>query len=180
MKNGTILILALGCFLGFGTLVTSLTPNPDPVGLDALDGFVGTWVTADEEGNPTEEVVSVVRATAAGSVLMETMFPGTDHEMITMYYTTGEDLMLTHYCGCTNHPIMRASKEADGALRFACIGRGENFAECATTQHMHDAVMRFDGDHLKSSWSMMEDGKPSHGADFDLVRLPVVKEEATR
>lgn len=180
MKNRTILTLATCCFLGFGTLLTSRTPNPESVGLEALDGFIGTWVTADEEGKPTDEVVSVVRATASGSVLMETMFPGTDHEMITMYYTTGEDLMLTHYCGCTNHPIMRASKEADGALHFACIGRGENFAECATTQHMHDAVIRLDGDQVKSSWSMMEDGKPSHGADFNLVRLPAVKEAVSR
>lgn len=171
MQKRLILALLACAFLGTGTLLSSLTPTPEPLGLEALDGMVGTWVVADEEGKPTDEVISVVRSTAAGSVLMETLFPGQDHEMITMYYTSGDDLMLTHYCGCTNHPIMKASRDAEGVIHFDCIGRGENFASCANTTHMHDAILRFEGKRLHSTWTMLEDGKPGHVADFKLVRL---------
>lgn len=113
--------------------------------------IVGTWVVADEEGKPTEEVISIVKSTAGGSVLHETLFPGAAHEMITLYYTKDDHLMLTHYCGCTNHPIMTASKDEEGNLRFDCIGRGENFDKCADTPHMHDAIIRRDGNRIHST-----------------------------
>lgn len=75
------LLLASVAFVGIGTVLSSLTqPHPDnSVGMEALEGYVGTWVVAGEGGHPTDEVVSVVRATAGGSVLMETLFPGSDH-----------------------------------------------------------------------------------------------------
>ena len=99
MKNRHFLAFALLAFASLATLLTSRTPAAEKIGLDALDGFVGTWVAADENGKPTEQVMSVVRPTAGGSVLMETLFPGSEQEMITMYYTREGHLMLTHYCG---------------------------------------------------------------------------------
>ncbi len=173
MNQLSKLLLAGVAFVCLGTILSSLTqPQPDNgVGLEALKGYVGTWVVTGEGGHPTEEVVSVVRATAGGSVLMETLFPGSDHEMITMYYVKDERLMLTHYCGCTNHPIMAASKDDEGNLRFDCIGRGENFDVCADTPHMHDAVIRRDGDKIHSTWRMFVDGEVDHVADFHLVKV---------
>lgn len=174
MKSKHLLsVTALLAFLGLGTFLTSLTPPHEKIGLDALDNFVGTWVAADADGNPTDEVMSIVTKTASGSVIMERLFPGTEGEMITMYYTEGGHLKLTHYCGCTNHPIMTSAHDADGNLTFDCIGTGENFAECATTTHMHDAVYRFDGkDKVHTTWRMMEDGALGHTADFHFVRQP--------
>lgn len=178
MNTTSKLLLAGVAFLGLGTLVTSLTPPEEKIGLEALDGFVGTWVVADEDGKPTDEVLSIVRSTASGSVLMETLFPGADHEMITMYYTKNDQLMLTHYCGCTNHPIMAASKDEEGNLRFDCIGKGENFDVCADTPHMHDAVIRRDGNKIHSTWRMLENGEVGHVADFHLVKVEGIAEKA--
>ena len=48
------------------------------------------------------------RLIAADSVLVETDFPGTAKEMLTMYHRDGDQLMLTHYCRCGNQPRMRA------------------------------------------------------------------------
>lgn len=171
MNRTTKILLAAAVFLGLGTLVNSFTPPEDKIGLEALDGYIGTWVVADEEGKPTEEVISIVKSTAGGSVLHETLFPGSDHEMITLYYTKDDHLMLTHYCGCTNHPIMSSSKDEEGNLRFDCIGRGENFDKCADTTHMHDAVIRRDGNRIHSTWRMLEGGEIGHVADFKLVKL---------
>src|SRR4051812_42253795 len=66
--------------------------------LEKLTKLVGTWVKADKDGKPTDEVVSVIKATAGGSVIQETLFPGSDHEMISMYNVDGADLVMTHYC----------------------------------------------------------------------------------
>jgi hypothetical protein len=183
MNTRHILVFALLAFASFATLLNSKTPADEKIGLDALDGFVGTWVAADENGKPTDVVMSVVRPTAGGSVLMETLFPGTENEMITMYYTREGHLMLTHYCGCTNHPIMKARRGQDGAVHFDCIGTGENFSSCEATPHMHDAVIRFDGDRIKSQWRMQEKGEITHVGDFDMIRrkeLPKPKPQSSK
>jgi hypothetical protein len=167
---GLIAILGLATLLSFKTAPTERTAPTEKIGLDALDGFVGTWVMANEKGEPTDQVMLVVRSTAGGSVLMETMMPGTPNEMVTMYYTTDGELMMTHYCGCTNHPILKASRADDGALRFDCVGPGENFAVCATTTHMHEAVYRLDGDKFDSTWRMLDNGVYTQASDFHHVR----------
>ncbi len=168
---------ALLSFLGLSTLLATAGPKPVGPGLDALDGFIGTWVLADEEGKPTEEVMSVVRKTAGGSAIMEVLMPGTPNEMVTMYYMDGEQLKLTHYCACTNHPILAASMSASGNLRFDCTGTGENFAECATTPHMHDAVYRFEGkDKVHTAWRMMDGGELGEAFEFHFVRQPAMAE----
>lgn len=174
MKSKHILFAAAFlAFLGLGSFLTSLTPPNEKIGLDEMEHFVGTWVAADEDGNPTDEVRSIVTKTAGGSVLMERLFPGTESEMITMYYTEGDHLKLTHYCGCTNHPIMKAGRDAEGNLIFDCVGKGANFAECATTFHMHDAVYRFDGkDKVHTTWRTMDNGVVGESVDFHFIRQP--------
>lgn len=166
-------VAALLAFVGLGTFLTSLTPPTEKIGLEAMESFVGTWVEADDDGKPTDKVMSIVVKTASGSVIMERLFPGTDDEMITMYYTENGELKLTHYCGCTNHPIMKAAHDAAGNLIFNCIGKGENFADCKTTTHMHDAIYRFDGkDKVHTTWRMMDGGEAGHIGDFHFVRKP--------
>jgi len=77
--------------------------------LSDLDSFLGTWVQADENGAATDEVVTEFASTAGGSVVIETLFRGQPHEMVTMYYSSPEGLFMTHYCAGKNHPNMAAS-----------------------------------------------------------------------
>src|SRR6058998_1207043 len=87
------------------------TPPPHP-GLERLKKLAGTWVAADKDGKPTDQVVSVVRVTAAGSAVHETLFPGQPHEMVSLYHTDGADLVMTHYCSLGNQPRMKADPAA--------------------------------------------------------------------
>ena len=171
MKNHHILAFALVATLGLSALLTSRPPVDEKIGLDAVKDLVGTWVAVDENGQPTDQVMSVIRPTAGGSVLIETMFPGSEHEMITMYYTREGHLMMTHYCGCTNHPILKASRGENGLLRFDCIGTGENFAHCASVPHMHDAEFQLTSTTLKSKWRMLDKGEFNHVGEFDMIKV---------
>src|SRR5436190_21302907 len=74
-----------------------LPAAPKNASMDKMKTLVGTWVTADKDGKPTDEVVSVIKLTAGGSALQETLFPGQPHEMISMYTVDGSDLVMTHY-----------------------------------------------------------------------------------
>src|SRR5205085_339923 len=84
------------------------TPIASHPGLERMKKLAGTWVATDKDGKPTDQVVSVVKVTAAGSAVHETLFPGQPHEMISVYHRDGSDLIMTHYCALGNQPRMKA------------------------------------------------------------------------
>jgi hypothetical protein len=141
-------------------------------GLEKMKKLVGTWVTADEEGKPTDQVVSVIKLTAGGSTIHETLFPGQDHEMVSIYTTDGPDLVMTHYCMLGNQPRMKADPNSKkGTIRFAFAG-GTNL-DPAKDMHMHGATLTFvDDDHIEIAGEAWVDGKPSenHCGTMKLVR----------
>jgi hypothetical protein len=138
--------------------------------LEALKKLAGNWVEVGKDGKAADNVVSSIRVTSRGSVVQETLFPGSDHEMVTMYYLDGADLVLTHYCALGNQPRMRAEPANEtNRLVFKFIGGGNLKSE--DEMHMHAATLTLiSDDHFKSEWTACKDGKPCHQASFDLVR----------
>ena len=143
---------------------------PTNAGLEKMKTLVGTWVVADKDGKPTDEVVSVVKLTAGGSAVHETFFPGQPHEMVSLYTAEGPDVMLTHYCMLGNQPQMRATPKAgDKSVAF-------KFVKATNLKSDNDMCMRnatftfVDNDTLKSEWSLFQDGKELDKAVFELKR----------
>ena len=146
---------------------------------DQLKTLAGSWqglpegegLEAEEEARAAGEVVHQFRVSAAGTVVMETMNPGTDHEMINMYHLDGEDLMLTHYCAGGNQPTMRLNRDLSttGELVFDFAG-GTNL-DPAVDPHIHSAkITLVDGDHLVSRWLSYAGGEPAGSMTFHLAR----------
>ena len=101
---------------------------------------------------------------------METLFGGTEHEMITMYHLDGDSLVLTHYCSLGNQPRLKA-KEADKENQVAFDFLDGANIDPAKDEHMHAVVFEFVGDdHLKADWTSYSEGKPKLTAKFDLKR----------
>ena len=50
------------------------------------------------EGKDAHEATVTYKVTSGGSAVVETIGPGTEHEMVTVIHPDGDDLMLTHYC----------------------------------------------------------------------------------
>ncbi len=139
--------------------------------LELMKKLAGTWTGTASHGNEKgEETTVTYKVTAAGSAVMETLFGGTPHEMITMYHQDGEDLILTHYCAAQNQPRMKASvKDGGKKLEFKFLD-GTNL-DPAKDLHMHEGTMHFvDADHIRSEWVGYVEGKPAHVAKFDLKR----------
>jgi hypothetical protein len=134
----------------------------------------GTWTgkaTHDAGSGKTDggEVTVVYKITAARSVLEETLFPGTPHEMVTMYHPDGARVVLTHYCAAQNQPRMTLEPGSDPNVFTFVFSGGTNMRE--TDLHMHVARITFvDADHIVSVWSSMKDGKPAGEGRFDLTR----------
>ncbi len=130
-----------------------------PAALDRFRALAGEWVAA-EDGEMVKkgDLVARYQVTAGGSAVVETVFPGTPHEMVTVYHAEGEDVVLTHYCLEGNQPRMRAQGGAGERVEFAFAG-GANI-DPATSRHMHSATFRFLGpDEIESEWTELERGQ---------------------
>jgi hypothetical protein len=152
---------------------TGKVPTAAPhSGLERLKKLAGTWVMADKDGKPTDQVVSVIKVTAAGSAVHETLFPGQPQEMVSVYYRDGEDLMMTHYCALGNQPRMKADPRSPAnQIHFQFAG-GSNL-DPAKDAHMHEGTLTFiDEDHIEFSGVAWVGGKPAKGHEcaMKLVR----------
>jgi hypothetical protein len=132
--------------------------------------LVGDWVELDAQGKPTGKIVTSFRLTAGGSALIETIFPGTDHEMVSVYHLDKDDLVLTHYCVLNNQPRLKADLASPAnTIVFNCVSVGN--AKDADAQHIHKGTIVFVGeDRLDAKWDMCEKGKCSTVADVKLAR----------
>ncbi len=147
------------------------SPVAERPSLDTIKSLAGDWVEVGEDGKPTDRVISSYAVTAGGSAVIERLFPGSDHEMVTVYHQEKKDLTLTHYCVEGNQPRMRARATSTPArIVFECRG-GTNIAS-EDDRHMHEAVFTFvDPDHLRVEWLQFEKGKNTYTAKFDLARV---------
>jgi hypothetical protein len=137
---------------------------------EALKKLAGDWVEIGKDGKATDKLVSSIRVTSAGSAVQEILFPGSDHEMVTMYHLDGADLVLTHYCALGNQPRMRAEPGTEtNKIAFKFIGATN--LKSADEQHMNEATLTIAGtNRLQAEWVSCKEGKTCHQVKFDLVR----------
>jgi hypothetical protein len=139
----------------------NLSPTPTNSGLERMKKLAGTWLAADKDGKPTDQVVSIIKVTAGGSAVHETLFPGQPHEMVSIYTVDGPDLVMTHYCVLGNQPRMKAEpKSPANQISFQFAG-GANL-DPKKDKHMHAATLTIvDDDHLEVAGVGWEDGAPA-------------------
>src|SRR5271165_232523 len=156
-----VLLLALQ-ITAHGDDKTGTVPAPPThSGLDKMKKLVGTWVAADKDGKPTDQVVSIIKVTAGGSAVHETLFPGQPMEMVSVYTADGPDLVMTHYCVLGNQPRMKADPKSPAnqiAFKFA----GGSNLDPKKDKHMHEATLTFvDDDHIEIAGVAWEGGAPA-------------------
>jgi len=160
-------ILIFGLVLALSTGVyaddkASKLPTPTTnAGLEKLKKLAGTWVVADKDGKPTDEIASVIKVTAGGSAVHETLFPGQPHEMISVYTVDGADLVMTHYCVLGNQPRMKAdSKSPANQIVWRFVGGGN--LDPKKDKHMHEATLTIvDENHIEVNGIGWENGEPA-------------------
>jgi len=166
--------LALAALLLAAPSLASESPAKKPSAaqaqLEKLKTLAGTWTgKAGEVGGQSIDAVVTYKVTGAGSALVETIGPGTEHEMITVYHLDGDRLLATHYCGAGNQPTLRAVKSgAADTIAFDFL-RGTNMKPA--DMHMHAVRFRLAGeDQLLSEWVSWQGGKPAGTMRFELAR----------
>lgn len=136
-------------------------PAPANAAFETMKKLAGTWVAADEDGKPTDQVRSIIKVTAGGSAVHETIFPGQPMEMVSVYTVDGPDLVMTHYCVLGNQPRLKADPNSSaGQIRFEFAG-GSNL-DPSKDKHMHSATLTIvDADHIEVAGTGWQGGAPA-------------------
>ncbi|HEV3235678.1 MAG TPA: hypothetical protein VGZ25_01735, partial [Gemmataceae bacterium] len=136
---------------------------------DQFKKLAGEWVST-EKGKDGHDIQVKYKVTAGGSAVVETIFPGSEHEMVTVIHPDGEDLILTHYCALGNQPKMRAKTKGDDK-KVAFEFTGATNMKSDKDMHMHNVTFTFvDKDTLKADWTHYVDGKDGGVVTFELKR----------
>lgn len=145
-------------------------------GIDAKAAFqelkdlAGEWqgTAMKEDGPPARVVYSIA---SNGNVVMEDLFPGSEHEMLTLYYLEGDQLHATHYCAIGNRPHFKLDTFASqpGDLVFAFDG-GTGF-DPAKDAHIHNGRIHRQGERLQNDWAMWTGGKATGTNQVFLTRV---------
>lgn len=156
-------------------LLAAVVPaSADPVdpkaAFERLKTLAGTWQGQAGHGEGSQPVTVVYRVASAGSVVQETLFPDTPHEMISMYHLADGQLVMTHYCAMGNQPRMKLDPAASTVERlvFAFDG-GTNF-DPARDGHIHSGSLGLTADTLRGEWAYWSGGKEAGRNTFELKR----------
>jgi hypothetical protein len=174
----TLALVSLLVVASCATSKNSVSDSPVDAGVaqtqfEKIKTLAGEWTGTGGDGSQSFPMVVHYRVTAAGNAVEETLFVGTEHEMITLYHLDGDHLMLTHYCATGNQPRMVA-RSTDNDLGASTIQF--DFVDATNLAspkdgHMHAAEMTFgNAGHLEARWTYFQNGERSHQAQFDLTR----------
>jgi hypothetical protein len=175
LKCATLVVILLSAGVVFAAAAPPEVGGQSASAAAPFDWFkklAGEWVAAEDgEMFKKGDVVARYTVTAAGSAVVETVFPGSPHEMVTVYHADGPDLVLTHYCMEGNQPRMRAKNPKGSRFDFAFDGG--TGVDPKKDRHMNSASVEFVGvDELRTVWTEIEAGKPVFVAKSRLVRKP--------
>ena len=135
----------------------------------ALSGkWEGTCPSKEEKGKMDPAAVEYTM-TSGGSVIMEKLFPGTPHEMISMYHDEKGKLSMTHYCVLGNQPHLKLKSADEKSLVFDYgSGAGINPKK---DMHMHSLKVSWtDNDHIVQEWTSFNKGKEADHVTVTLER----------
>ena len=100
--------------------IPPVPPDKSSVELNRIKALEGTWKsTTSMFGKENEEVFTEYKITAGGSAVLETIFPGTPQEMVSVYYDDDHGkLAMTHYCMMRNRPYFHIVKSAKDEIKL--------------------------------------------------------------
>jgi hypothetical protein len=144
--------------------------KPAPAVFEKVKALAGEWIAAEDNAMAKKgDLVARYSVTASGTAVVETIFPGSPHEMVTVYHADGDDVVLTHFCMSGNQPRMRAKAAKGTRLDFAFDG-GTNL-DPKRDRHMHEASLELVGaDEIRNEWTEHEGGKAVQSYPSRLVR----------
>ena len=144
---------------------------PSSKEFEMLKTLLGKWEGTQAAKDSKEQVQVDYHLSSGGTAIVETLFPGTPHEMISVYHDEHGKLVMTHYCMLGNQPKMAVNKMTTSELNFDFVHSPG--VPKITDRHMHALNIAFnDKNTITESWSSYNKGKEEDKTIFKLNRLP--------
>ncbi|MCB0311106.1 MAG: hypothetical protein KDD42_07715, partial [Bdellovibrionales bacterium] len=98
-------------------------PDTSSQELNRIKSMAGRWEsTTSMFGKENEKVYTEYSVSAGGSAVVETIFPGTPYEMVSVYYDDENGkLAMTHYCMMRNRPYFRLAKSTSDSIKLDVV-----------------------------------------------------------
>ncbi len=162
-------LLCVGLSLAYGAEGSS-APYTGSKGFERMKELVGVWEGTSSMPKEGEKVRVEYRLSSGGSSIVETLFPGTPHEMVSVYFDNKGQLTMTHYCALRNQPRMKLQKADARNLNFMFAG-GTNI-DPKKDAYMRSLTITFvDKNHIIEKWTLFEAGKEKEMSVFELSRV---------
>ena len=137
---------------------------------EKMKELVGVWEGKGDMGKGIESIRATYELTSAGNAIVERLFVGQPHEMVTVYYDFGGKLNMTHYCALGNQPHMEFMKQGDNSMVFVLSDKNPNLASMQET-HMHALKIAMNNkDSITETWSLYEKGEKKSDVVITLTR----------
>jgi len=154
-----LVLILIGCY----TAVAA--PDTPASHFDQLKKLAGTWEGKTAGGKPVSITLQVV---SDGSALME-LDPV--ENMVTMFHTDNDRLLMTHYCSAHNQPRMVAEVSPDSKRFTFNFLDATNLAK-PDAGHMHRMILTVeDANHMTQQWFFL-DGTQELTETFKVARKP--------
>ncbi len=164
--------LLLSAALGTSILIAA-APEPGISGNDAFQQMVkfsGEWTGTIQTADGAAVSVNY-RVTSAGNTVMETLAPGSDREMVSMYHMDGKSLVMTHYCSAGNQPHLRLNESKSTPTEFVFDFIGGTNLNPDRDVHIHGLILRIkSADRIEAEWTGYKDGKKADTTLFLITR----------
>jgi hypothetical protein len=137
---------------------------------EKMKELVGVWEGTTDMGKGMMPIKATYELTSAGNAIIERLFVGLPHEMVTVYYDYNGKLAMTHYCSLGNQPHMELMNPGKTNMLFVLSKKNPNLSSVKET-HMHSLNISFDNkDTIIHTWSLYEKGKKKSDSVIKLTR----------
>jgi hypothetical protein len=136
---------------------------------DQLKTLAGSWSGSEMKNGKKMPARVTYHVTGGGSTLLETLFPGTKMEMVSLYSAQGKEVRMVHYCMMGNQPNLRLDSATGNVFHFKFV-RSPGIS-MRRDQYMGGLTLTLtDKNHLTQNWVMLDKGKEKMNTTFNLVR----------
>ena len=138
--------------------------------LKPMQKLVGEWEGTKTSPEGEEKVTASYRLTSGGTAVMETLFDGAPHEMLSVYHEDKGALVMTHYCMIGNQPKLKLSQsDSKDVLNFEYVD-GANIKSEAEPRMGQMKLTFLETDKIRHDWTLYQDGKPKMTTTIELTR----------
>jgi hypothetical protein len=160
--NSARMLLVVAVFSGLGL---AQAPNPQAqsgtvgASFERLKSLAGNWEGNMNEGGQEILTTTSFRLVSDGSVLMNVLASGTPHEMVTMFYMDGSDLLATHYCAAHNQPRFRFVSTSEPNVVAFEFKDATNLPTPTAPHMVRVSFALLDPNHHVEEWTFLANGQ---------------------